>query len=512
MLFILPVIAGLLTAAAFPRASQAWLGWVAWIPLVIFVARTRSRRMAFSGGWLTGVFGAFILLWWMPEVMANYGGMSPFLSWSVYALLVAVLACYPAAVCAFTRHLMFQGGERCLLFFPFVWIVMELAASVSPLGGFPWLLAGYTQTRFLTVIQIADITGIYGVSFLLICVNTVIAWFILKTRPLGNIRIDKKLSREAFVPLMAATVLIAGVLIYGQISLKRWEKVEAPFQAALLQGNLAVDDPPDVLYEKFEHGYLRMANSLAPDTVDLMVLPESAAPKLFQRDEEYRRVMENMARRFPMGLILSNINVAEWRDGTGAYFNSAFFLAGDGSLTGVYDKIHLVPFGEYIPYQKFFFFIETISNEVGGFSKGGELRIMSLGDLPVNAVICFEAVFPDLVRRFAARGSQLIVNLTNDGWYGISNAPYQHLEISRVRAVENRRYFLRAANTGFTAIIEPTGRIPASTALAEEAVYLGRFGFIEETTFYSRYGNVFVWLCVIISAVAGIFGIRKRKF
>ena len=604
-LFPLPVAAGLLLAAAFPRVNQAWLGWAAWIPLIIFTARARSRRAAFMGGWLTGSVEFFILLRWMPGVMASYGGMPSFLSWSAYALLVAILACYPAIVCAYIRHLIFHRGERCLLFFPFVWIVMELAFSVSPIGGFPWLLAGYIQTRFLPVIQISDITGIYGVSFLLLCVNTSIAWFIHKQAS-GELPIEKKRKargtrhpkhakrtgkivdaapsrsftrifhrvsttatqsgmstalrlfgrigilfnmtsshslrapfsharlrrlatkpygisgftlrsiggkHETFAPLLAAVCLLACTLIYGYIAVNRWGKSEAPFRAALFQGNLAVDDPHDALLEKFQRGYMRMADSLAPDSVDIIVLPESSAPKLFQSDEDYRRTMENLAERYSMGLVLSNINVGEWRNGEGKYYNSAFFLSKDGALTGVYDKIHLVPFGEYVPYKKLLFFAETVSKEMGGFSAGNELRVMPLGGRLVNAVICFEAVFPDLVRRFVDRGSQLIVNLTNDGWYGISAAPYHHLEIARMRAVENRRYFLRAANTGISAVIEPTGRIAASTELAEEAICLGQFGFIEEKTFYSRHGNIFGRLCVIISAAAGIWatvgGIRN---
>jgi apolipoprotein N-acyltransferase len=501
-LFLLPMAAGLLIAAAFPRANQAWLGWAAWIPLILFVARAQSRRAAFRGGWLTGVMLFFILLRWMPEVMVSYGGMPSFAAWMAYALLAAALACYPAAVCAFTRHLMFRLGERCLLLFPVVWIVMEFAMSVTPFGGFPWLLAGYTQTRFLHVVQIADITGIYGVSFLLLCVNTAIAWFFRGETLINCLR-------GRIVPLLVAATLVAGALIYGLIAVNRWEKSEAPFQAALLQGNISVDDPYDVQQEKFERGYTRMADSLAGVPVDILIMPESPTPKLFLSDEWYRSAMENLARRYPLGLVLGNINFEEREDGAEAYFNSAFFLSKDGSLSGVYDKIHLVPFGEYIPYKKLLFFAETVSKEMGGFSEGKEVRILPLGGRPANAVICFEAVFPDLVRRFVNRGSQVIVNLTNDGWYGISAAPYQHLEIARMRAVENRRYFLRAANTGFSAVIEPTGRIAASTGLGQEAICLGRFGFIEEKTFYSRCGNVFAWLCVIIFVAAGIWASRR---
>ena len=507
-LFLLPAAAGLLLAAAFPRTSQAWLGWVAWIPLIVFVVRAAGKRAAFFGGWLAGAVQFFILLRWMPDVMKNYGAMSSLISWVVYALLVVVLACYPAAVCAFAKYIVLRRNERCLLLFPFVWIAMELLMSVSPFNGFPWLLAGYSQTGFLPVIQMADITGIYGVSFLLIFVNTAVAWFIHKKAP-GAVKTSFRNEKEAFVPLLAAIVLTGGVLIYGHAAVKRWEKVETPFQAALLQGNIAVDDPYEVKHEKFEHGYARMADDLTPGLVDLLILPESSAPKSFQYNDAYRLTMENIARRHSMGLVLSNNNLKRLDDTTSEYFNSAFFLAGDGTLSGVYDKVHLVPFGEYVPYRKLLFFIEAISDETGGFSEGREQKIITLGGRPANAVICFEAVFPDFVRKFVALGSQVIVNLTNDGWYGISSAPYHHLEIARARAVENRRFFLRAANTGFSAVIEPTGRIAVSTGLNQEAVCLGRFGFIEEKTFYSRHGNVFAWLCVIIFVVTGILAVAR---
>jgi apolipoprotein N-acyltransferase len=186
------------------------------------------------------------------------------------------------------------------------------------------------------------------------------------------------------------------------------------------------------------------------------------------------------------------------------YFNSAYFLDSTGSLAGIYDKIHLVPFGEYIPLKKIFFFSEAITKDVGEFFPGKEYKVVRIGGRPANAVICFEAVFPDLVRRFVNRGSQLIINLTNDGWYGNSAAPYQHFAIARFRAVENRRYFIRAANTGISAIIEPSGKIQSSSGLLHEAVCEGRFEFIDKQTIYTRYGNLLVFLCAIISVVAWI--------
>jgi apolipoprotein N-acyltransferase len=224
----------------------------------------------------------------------------------------------------------------------------------------------------------------------------------------------------------------------------------------------------------------------------------------FQYDSTYRRIMTKLAARYSLGLIFNNIRTEEAGDNT-RYFNSAYFLDSYGALTGIYDKIHLVPFGEYIPLKRLFAFVETISKDVGSFYPGRNDQVLKIGNHPANAIICFEAVFPDLVRRSVRKGSQLIVNLTNDGWYGDSAAPYQHLAIARLRAVESRRYLLRATNSGISAIIGPSGRIQASTGLLREDICKGRFAFIAHKTLYTRYGNFFVFLCAIISVGSWIF-------
>jgi len=484
---ILPVLSGILLAASFPRMGQGWLAWAALIPLILFLDQAKSRRIAFYGGFLTGVIEFFILMRWIPNVLSHYGSLSPVFAWILYGLFVCVLACYPAIACAVSKHWMLRCGNRLLLSFPLVWVLMEYAQTYAPLGGLPWLCAGYTQTKYLAILQIAEITGIYGISFLLLSFNTAIAWLILQK---GRRWLD-------YTPLITAVLLIVVCLIFGQMRLGRWQMVKPGFQAAMLQGNISFDDPDAVLMDKSRYGYVRMADKLAPNKPDLLILPESPTPIFYQESYSYRRTMEQLSARYPLGLVLSNVNYRE-NDRDSIYFNSAFFLDRNGVLTGIYDKIHLVPFGEYIPFEKFFFFAETISKDVGGFSSGTTYRTFNVGNHPANAIICFEAIFPGLVRRFVNIGSQLIINLANDGWYGISDAPYQHLEITRLRAIENRRYLLRATNSGISAIIEPTGRIQTSTGLMKKAVCLGKFDFIKEKTFYTQYGDVFVFLCAII--------------
>lgn len=484
ILWFFPALTGMLLMASFPRAHQGYLAWIALIPLVIFISHSKSSLKAFCGGFAAAVIESVVLLSWIPQVLLHYGGLSGALSWIAFGLMVSVLACFPAAACAVTKRLMLYGGNSFLLLFPAVWVLLEYMQSFFPFGGLPWLLVGYSQTGYLRIVQIADITGIYGISFLILAVNTAIAILILRR------------GRRAYAPLIAAGLLMGAVFLYGGSSLRRWGSISPGYHAAMLQGNISADDPEQALNDKFQKRYVQMADSLKTK-VDLLVLPESPTPVFFQYDLSYRETLSRLAMRYRFGMIFNNIDCRD-TEGEAPCFNSAYFMDGSGVLKGIYDKIHLVPFGEYLPFKGKLFLGETISKDVSEFSAGREFRILEIGNHPSNAIICFEAVFPGLVRRFVDQGSQLIVNLTNDGWYGPTAAPYQHLAIARLRAVENRRYLLRAANTGISAVIEPTGNIQASTGLLQEAIGEGNFDFLREKTVYTRYGDVFVFLCAII--------------
>jgi apolipoprotein N-acyltransferase len=498
MKLVLPILTGVFLVASFPRFNQGYLAWIAFIPLIVYVARTKRVKAAFLGGFIAGFIQFFVLLIWMPAVLVHYGGLSAVQAWFAYTLLVVVLACYPAVACGIVKGLVCHAGDACILLFPFVWVLSDYALSFSPIGGFPWLLAGYSQSRFLSIIQIADITGIYGISFLVIWPGTAIYWLF------------QKRGRGAFawIPAWTALVFVVGCVVYGAVALAKWEHVSTHYQGAMLQENLSSDDTQGVLREKFEHGYARMADQI--QAADLLILPESPSPTFFESDPQYRQTLEQLAKRFPLGLVFNNVRHAE-DEGDWRYFNSAYFMDKNGVLKGIYDKIHLVPFGEYLPLASIFSFVQVISKDVGTFAAGTDYRLVNIGGHPANAIICFEAVFPDLVRRFVAEGSQLIINLTNDAWYGDSAAPYQHIAIARLRAVENRRFLLRAANSGISAIIEPSGRFRDATPILREAICEGGFDFIATSTFYTRYGNAFVFLCAIISIAAGLIAALRKS-
>jgi len=491
LLLALPLISGALCWLSFPRINQSYLAWLALVPLIFFIAQVKSPKRAFLGGFLTGLVQFFGLLYWIPRVLTIYGGIPAFAAWGLYGLLVAAFGCFPAMVCSLINHGIQRRGLQFLLLFAPAWVAAELFRSLIPFGGFPWMLIGYSQTDYLRLIQIADIVGVYGISLLVVWVNAALAWMILR----------RVWGWQRWAPIMVGITAVVLCLVYGSAALRRWDQIKPQHRAALLQGNLSVDVPESSLRWKYQQGYVEMVGRLGSESLDLLVLPESPAPLYYQYDQAYREAMRGLARRFRMGMVFNNIRFQDVA-GTTRYFNSVFFLDQNGTEVGRYDKVHLVPFGEYIPWKQLFFFSDTISKDVGNFAPGTDNNTVLLGGHPMNAIICFEAVFPDLSSQFIHRGSQLIINVTNDGWYGDTSEPYQHLAMARWRALESRRYLLRAANSGISAIVAPSGRIQVQTGLLREDTALGGFSFLPGETFYVRHGRSLPIACVIISFCA----------
>jgi apolipoprotein N-acyltransferase len=494
MFFLLPALSGVLGWLSFPRCNQGYVAWFSILPLILFVCRVRCPGKAFLAGVFASALEFFFLLYWIPRVLSQYGGVPGWGGWALFILMAILLGCFCGIVCAFTRACMNRGGPGYVLLFAPAWILLEYARGIVPFGGFPWLLIGYSQTDWTGIIQIADITGVYGVSLLVVWSNVALAYAV----------VGRELGYRRFLPALAGIVAISGALGYGQFSLPRWDSIQPQFRAAMLQENLSIDEPDSALSWKYQRGYVAMAGSPAVKGADLLILPEAPTPVIYEHDERYRETMKSLAQQFPMGLIFNNIRFGE-AAGESGYYNCAYYLDSRGKDGGIYEKIHLVPFGEYIPLQRLFFFSEAISKDVGNFSPGIETTVFPIEGHRANAIICFEAVFPELVRQFVGgKGSELIVNLTNDGWYGDTSAPYQHLAMARWRAIENRRFLLRAANTGISAVISPTGRVAGATPILKESISIGGFSFISETTFYSNHGSPVVILCAMITALTAL--------
>jgi apolipoprotein N-acyltransferase len=484
--FLLPVITGLFLFCCFPKINQGWLAWGALVPIIFFFTRAPSMRIAFFGSMIAFWIEAFLLLPWIPTVLVHYGKIDFAWAWFLFGLLAVYLALFPTCACLITRYCMDRKGKTFLLIFPFALLLMEYAVSHFFFGGFPWLLTGYSQGSIPLIMQAADLAGVYGISLLIAFANTSLAWYFLR-----------RAQQDSAWPAIITSILIAGCLWYGAHAERVWGELKTDFRVAMLQGNLSADDSGDVLIRKYQAGYEEMVRQLGGENADLLILPESPTPTTYEYSSTYRKTMHRFAQQFPMGVIFNNVAMVEGKEGE-KYFNSAYFLGRDGDTLQRYDKIHLVPFGEYIPYQSLFSFAGTITRDVGAFSSGGEYLTPAIANQPVNAIICFEAVFPDLARRFVQKGSKLIINLTNDAWYGNSAAPHQHLAIARWRAVENRRFLLRAANSGISAIITPTGAVQSATKTFERAICKGGFAFLADSTVYTRFGDFLLIPCAII--------------
>ena len=377
------------------------------------------------------------------------------------------------------------------------------------LTGFPWCLLGYGLVDAVNLSQIARWTGVYGLSFVAISVSAFVAEILL--RP----------SRSAVMRLGGAASLILGLAL-GFAWIGK-QPVEPVHLVRIVQTNIDLDQKWDAVTKSSLLDELaklsvpsepRQGNAQS-DSVRLILWPETPAAFYFNHDADFRRRMQNIATAagayFFFGFV--DFRPRSGGDTERDPYNSVATLSPDGRAISQYDKIHLVPFGEYIPYQTLFFFVDKISTEAGNFQPGDRVVVTPLdNERSAGTFVCYESVVPDLVRQFARDGSQLLVNVTNDAWFGESAAPFQHLAMARMRAIENHRYLLRAANNGISAIIDPVGRVVKAAPRNQRMILEGHFNFESQMTVYSQYGDVFAWLCLFASAATLIWqGAERRK-
>ncbi|HEY6006822.1 MAG TPA: apolipoprotein N-acyltransferase [Geobacteraceae bacterium] len=494
----LAILTGGLLALAFPKPELSILAWVAFVPLLLACGH-RSPRQAFQLGFVSGLTAYGGLLYWLNIVMVTYGK----LHWSVSVCLYVLLAAYLALYFGVIAFLVRRGEERGispLFSFPLLWVGLEYFRSFF-LSGFPWASLGYSQYRHLLLIQIVDLVGVYGVSLLIALVNVVLYRCIkgVATR-----------ERDA-VPLKAATlciVLLALTLAYGYWRLRQPEN-GPQMKVALIQGNISQDIKWDPAFQEATVAiYERLSRRAAAAGPDLVIWPESAAPFFFQKDALYAERIKALVRQLKSYLVFGS--PAFEIDGDRLrYLNSAFLLAPTGEVLGRSDKIHLVPFGEYVPLARLLPFVTKLVEGIGDFSPGKEAKPLNTGKGEIGVLVCFEGIFPELSRAYVRAGSRLLVNISNDAWYKRSSAPGQHLAMTVFRAVENRVPLVRATNTGISAIIDSRGGLHDTTPLFEEAIVAGTVRLGEGRTVYNRCGDLFASLC--LTAAAGIAWLALRK-
>ena len=537
----LAVLSSILQVLPFPIAGPVpvWrtaFCWVALAPL-FYGLLGRSR----DGGLLTvkqGTAVAYLcgVLWylgncyWIFPTMYLYGGLGRPVAAGILLLFCLYLGLYHAlfgwVLVAIGRSR--PGRKGALLLAPFVWVAVELARA--RITGLPWDLLGVAQVDNPLLTRLAPWTGAYGLSFVIAGVNAL--WLV-------RIRLRE---RRFIRPLLTVAGL---VLVVGYVFGLRWLEPpageSAPARATLLQENLevgaAASGPPESVsgllgsFSRLSMSPSRMALRGIPELAgtsavvtgregevvppsNLIVWPESPAP-FFERDQRFREGMSSLARVAGVPVIVDDIAYEPSSDRTNrsgyAPRNAGSLVLADGSFAGRYDKMHLVPFGEYVPFKRMFFFAGSLLAEAGTFEPGENRTVFRAGGHGYGTFICYESIFADEVRQFVTGGAQVLVNISNDGWYGDSSAPWQHLNMVRMRAIENHRWVLRATNTGVTAAIDPYGRVTASAPRHVRTAIQVRFGYEDDLTFYTRYGDLFAYLCAAVTSAALGWSVLARR-
>ncbi len=507
---------GVLQVLIFPSPSLPLLAWIALAPLVVAIlgraASSSSNNYhapgllrSFALGYVCGVVWYAGSCHWIYHVMNSYGGLQPMVAALILLGFCLYLGLYHGLF-GLLLALAARGREphvgRALLLSPFLWVAVELARA--RVTGFPWDLLGTSQVSNIALTRVATFTGVYGVSFEIAVINSGFAAAYL-------------------VPLRKRGTLLAGVL--GVAVLLQAGSLVRPAAAAhdKVATLVQVDIP---ILEENQWTAARLRSTLSgleqisiPAARDaeaqhgipgLIIWPESPAP-FFAPDPAFRSAMSEMASVSNAYVVVGSlaVNQAAGADRQQMY-NSAALIAPSGAWAQRYDKIHLVPFGEYVPYRELFSFAGKLTREVGDFSAGAERRPLDLGSEKLGVFICYESIFPDEVRQFARRGAQAFVNISNDGWFGPTGAPGQHLNMVRMRAIENRRWVLRSTNTGITAAVDPFGRVVARAPSEQRLALNAPYAEISSTTFYTRHGDWFAYACAII-AVAGLVFLHRSR-
>jgi apolipoprotein N-acyltransferase len=431
--------------------------------------------------------------------MVTYGGLDGWVAVLVNALLVGYMGLFPAIFAVIMRRLLVRGADG-LLAAPFVWVATELGRTYIPPGGFPWVLLGYSQASSLPVAQLASVVGVYGLSALVASVSAAAAFTVATTS-----------TRQRVAALGAVALVILMVAAWGGQRIARgyWTTAGESLKVGVVQGNVDQEQKwnADRAATIFQD-YLRMTRQAIGGGAELVVWPESATPFFFEEDHAAADRVRTLVSQARVPMLFGS----DQREGGAAarYYNAAFLLRADGETAGVYRKMHLVPFGEYVPLRRLLFFAAPLVQAVSDFSAGNSAVVLPLGSHRISVAICYEIVYPALIRQFVIGGSELLTTITNDAWFGRTSAPHQHFEQASMRAIEEGRYLVRAANTGISGIVDPYGRVQVHTGIFQPDVFVGSVRLLKAQTFYGRTGDVFAYASVLVTCLMLVLTKRAR--
>jgi apolipoprotein N-acyltransferase len=512
-------LSGLLLVACFPKIHLPGVVWVACLPLLVALAGEKRLKHAFLLGYICGAVFFAGSCYWFVTVMEFYGRLAPAVAVAALVLFVIIDANFFGVFGLAMGWAARRSPGWALALSPFLWMAMELARTYR-ITGFPWNLLGYA-VQAPGVRQIASVTGVYGLSFLAVATSALLAWVWLSPRRTRAalalaawvvllIIIQWKFAPPSETPGKELAVLVQPNVPLDDAVLEGWEPCRDPtqlqrlvqFSVSSLDQSLQ-NEPKDSgkglagAADSIHNSESQPQNSSAHPP--LLVWAENPAPFFFTNDPVFRNTLETMARQ-THAIVVANTIIPVDKSGK-TITNSAITLDPEGREVSRYDKIHLVPFGEYVPDWALPGLVHKITDEVGNFIPGSNYAVAKSPGGGIGVFICYEAIIPQLARRLVAGGAGVLVNISNDAWYGDSAAAYQHLEMARLRAIENHRYLLRATNNGLTALIDPYGRVRQQIPRYQRLEMAAHFDFETRLTFYSAHGDVFAWMCAGIAAL-----------
>jgi apolipoprotein N-acyltransferase len=544
----LAILSGVLQVLPFPIAGPVPLWrtafcWIALAPLLKALteddASGRSLRIIQGAalGYCSGIIWYLGNCYWIYQTMHLYGGIAKPVSAGILLLFCLYLGLYHALfgalIAAFGRSKL--GLQATLLIAPFAWVAVELARA--RITSFPWDLLGITQVDNPLLTRVAPFAGAYGLSFIIAAVNALwLSRIIVKqrryTRPLiaivgvvivllylvalKHVQQPVRQGTEATATLVQENLEVGAAATAAGLPLTKNQMLQTFSQLSLFPppGQICYGIPE--LPSTRCLGSVTAQNEAKPDgthfvePTNLIVWPE-APNDFFEVDRAFSATMSNLARAANAPLVSSSIGIDDGSGPARKYYNSAAFFAPDGSEAGRYDKMHLVPFGEYTPYKRLFFFAGNLLQDVGLFEPGTQRLVFHTGGHTYGTFICYESIFGDEVRQFEDLGADVLVNISDDGWYGDTSAAWEHLNMVRMRAIENHRWILRATNTGVTASIDPYGRVVVSVPRHIRTSLRAGFGYEHDVTFYAAHGDVFAYFCAFVTTVGLCLSLVRRN-
>lgn len=505
--FLLAIASGLALSFSFPNYNLPLLAWIAVALLMLASLGARTRDAALYG-FINGALFYPLSVPWIDTVMQQYGNVGPFAAAGILALMTLAGALFPLAFAV----LVSRAGKRSLgaacALAPFLWVTLEFARAHLPIIAFPWNLIGYAASGNLALVQLTTVTGIFGLSLVVAGFNALVVWAIAAS------------SSKSRRTLLGAMVILIVIAKFGPRFVPR---AAADHVAHLVQTNFPQSESYPANWMALHAADMQQLEAISidagkksPGVPGVIIWPEVPAPFSLQ-DTQFAAIADKIAKDSGSDFL---VGVVDWRLGPDRQWlasNSAVLLSPSGQREFTYDKIHLVPFGEYVPLRRWLTFAKSLTAGISDFTPGhmyGVGRLPAAAGLPggrFSVFICYESIFSAQVRRFAANGAELLVNISNDGWFGRSSAAAQHLMMARVRAVENRRWLLRGTNTGFTVDVDPYGRIVARLAPFTRAELDAPYAFRSDLTPYTRWGDWLAWLCALVALILVAARLMSRK-